>query len=144
LPIYVFSDGAGSRIARKEAFGLGRVRQLLQDSAPGERFDELMHTLETHLGGASAHDDVSILMANIPLLQERKERSQKSGTSRGDVPEPGSWRMSIISSGIELRYLDVIGLVEQIAGQIRAAAKHYSQLYVILTNCSTTRSITAF
>lgn len=132
--LYVFSDGLPeAESPAKEAFGLERIRQLLQGSPPGERFDELMHKLETHLDRASAHDDVSILMANIPLAQEQKERAQKSGTSLGDVPEPGSWRMSIVSSGIELRYLDVIGLVEQIAGQIRAAAKHYSQLYVILT-----------
>ena len=48
-----------------EAFGDVRLEAILQTSLPDELYDNILSALETHLGGAIAHDDLSIVLARF-------------------------------------------------------------------------------
>ena len=58
------SDGlTEAENASGEPFGEARLETLLRTSPPGELMDNMLAALETHLGGAIAHDDLSIVLA---------------------------------------------------------------------------------
>lgn len=58
------SDGlTEAENAAGEPFGEARLEALLRTSPSGELMDNMLAALETHLGGAIAHDDLSIVLA---------------------------------------------------------------------------------
>jgi DNA-binding response OmpR family regulator len=48
-----------------EAFGSARFEHLLCNSPPAQRHDAVRRALDVHLDGASAHDDVSLLIIDL-------------------------------------------------------------------------------
>ena len=58
------SDGlTEAENASGEPFGEARLEALLRTSPPGELMGNMLAALEAHLGGAIAHDDLSIVLA---------------------------------------------------------------------------------
>lgn len=48
-----------------EAFGSPRLEAVLKDALPTQRHDAVRKALDMHLDGASAHDDVSLMVINL-------------------------------------------------------------------------------
>jgi two-component sensor histidine kinase len=131
--LYIFSDGlpeaeSGERVQ----FGRERIKQVLQTTESGGRFDALMSSLEQHLGGHPAHDDVSLALVNISLANAQESIPRNDSGTNDDAASSSHWRIAISLGADELKYLDAITLVSQIVGKIHVAAEHYSPLYVIL------------
>ena len=64
--IILCSDGlTEAENANGQLFGHERLETILQTTPPDRRLDDLLTAFEAHLGGQTAHDDVSILMASI-------------------------------------------------------------------------------
>ncbi len=132
--LFAFSDGLSeARSLEGESFGKERIKQLLQDVNPDRRFDLLMHSLEQHLGGVPAHDDLSLLMVNLSLAKAKKIPMQQFSDSCDIVSSPNNWRVAISLGVEELKYLNVVSMLSQIIDKIHATAEHRSQLYVILS-----------
>lgn len=60
------SDGLiEAQNARGDAFGSQRLEDVLRSCAPAERHDSVRRALAMHLDGASAHDDVSLMVMDL-------------------------------------------------------------------------------
>lgn len=60
------SDGLiEAQNARGEAFGSQRLGDVLRSCAPAQRHDSVRRALAMHLDGASAHDDVSLMVVDL-------------------------------------------------------------------------------
>lgn len=65
--IYLFSDGLiEAEGAQGEAFGFDPLQRLLGAAPHARRFDAVTHALTQHLGGAQAHDDISLVAIDLP------------------------------------------------------------------------------
>ena len=131
--LFLFSDGLlEAESPDGEQFGMERIRQLLRDTKPDCRFETLMRLLERHLGGQPAHDDVSLVMANIAVVNTQVELAKPLRASRDDAISGSYWSIAISLGADELKYLDAVYWVTQMVGKISATSEHYSRLYVIL------------
>lgn len=131
--LFVFSDGlTEAESPHGEKFGRERIVQLLLGTAPEERFGALISSLETHLCGHAALDDVSLAMANLSLAMVPEIPRHHLSTPDADAAS-SYWRMAVSFGGDELRYMDPVPVLMQIVGNTRVAAEHHSALYVILS-----------
>ena len=131
--LYLFSDGLlEAESPDGEQFGMERVKQLLQNTKPDRRFEMLMSSLDHHLRGQPAHDDVSLAVVNISAVNAQAIIYKPVASSRGEVTSSSHWRIEISLGADELKYLDAVYWVTQVVGKITATAEHYSRLYVIL------------
>ena len=132
--LFLFSDGFPEAESPDGLqFGKERIAQLLQATESSRRFDVLMSSLEQHLCGHPAHDDVTLAMASISLANAQEEPAQPLITSHEEAALNSHWRIAISLGVDELKYLDVVPLVAQLVSKINATAEHYSPLYVILS-----------
>lgn len=131
--LFLFSDGLPEAESPDGVqFGKARIEELLCNTDPQYRFDVLLRSLEAHLQGQQAHDDVSLAMASIALQEGEEALSCHLNPPKGE--EIGSqWRMSLTLGQDELKYLDAVPLLIDIVGKIHATAEHRSALYVILS-----------
>lgn len=131
--LFLFSDGLPEAESPEgEQFGRERIEQALCGADPDYRFDVLVRTLERHLQGEAAHDDVSLAMVKIPLADDQDGLACRLNPPT--AAEVGShWRLSFNLGEDELKYLDAVPLLTQIVGKIHGAAGHHAALYVILS-----------
>jgi len=132
--LFMFSDGlTEAHSPDGEQYGNERVEQLLQSTEPDGRFDRLIGSLESHLGGHHAHDDISLAMANISLADKvhAQLKSQPEITEKPDIEK--HWKIKIVLCENELKYLDVVSWLTQIVSEIHATAGHSTKLYMILS-----------
>jgi serine phosphatase RsbU (regulator of sigma subunit) len=62
------SDGlAEAESASGEPFGDERLEAIIRTSKPDELFENILSSLETHLGGGVAHDDLSIVLVHSSI-----------------------------------------------------------------------------
>jgi hypothetical protein len=113
-------------------FGNEHILQLLQSTEPDRRFDVLMNSLDSHLCGLPAHDDISLAMANIIVTNDQEQFTQTDVSSREDGTCGSNWRVAIRLGEEELKHLDAVSFVTQIVSKIAASAEHNFHLYLIL------------
>ncbi len=132
--LFVFSDGlTEARSPAGDPMGTEYVKQLLREANPDRRFDLLMQSLEQHLGGQPAHDDVSVFMAQLSLADAQKIPMQQFSDTCDIVSAAGDWRVAISLGVEELKYLDIASMLAQMADKIQTTATHRSALYEILS-----------
>lgn len=131
--LFVFSDGLlEAESPEGEQFGNERITQLLMNTSPEDRFEALMGSLENHLYGHAALDDISLAMANISPA--KVQEIPKHHLSSPDADAASShWRIAVSLGGNELRYMDPVPLLMQIVSSTHVATEHHSALYVILS-----------
>ena len=67
--LLICSDGLlEAESPEKEAFGEDRLNDALRDTPPVERKDVIRTCISRHLDGATAHDDISLLLLNCPAI----------------------------------------------------------------------------
>lgn len=131
--LFIFSDGFSEAESPEGIqFGQERILQILGRNPPEYRFERLLRSLDKHLNGQGAHDDVSIAMASVSLMQKELEHIHHMSMPN-DEEASSNWRVAISLGGDELKYLDAIPLLTQIVSKIHVTAEHHSALYVILS-----------
>ena len=64
--IYLFSDGlVEAEDLNGKPFGLDSLRRILAAGTGGNRFDSVTRALAHHMGGRTAHDDISLVSVNL-------------------------------------------------------------------------------
>jgi CheY-like chemotaxis protein len=64
--IYLFSDGlVEAEDLNGKPFGLDMLRRILASGTGGNRFDAVTLALARHMGGRTAHDDISLVTVNL-------------------------------------------------------------------------------
>ena len=132
--LFLFSDGlleAESPV--NEQYGKGRLEAVIQYTAPEHRFDKLIHSLDMHLQGRSAHDDVSLVMVNISIQGRPEELSCTLSAPSTKESSHSHWKLSIRMGEDELKYFDAVPSLTEMVSKIHVTAKHHSVLYVILS-----------
>lgn len=131
--LFLFSDGLlEAENGEGEQFGSERISHLLRSTDPDRRFDTMMRSLEQHLCGQHAHDDVSLAMATINVSNDDEIIPQTRNGSIDNAATNSYWRIAISLGKDELKYLDAVSLVTQMVSKITVTSEHYSRLYVIL------------
>ena len=132
--LFLFSDGLQeAESAQGVQFGSDHILQVLQSTEPDHRFEVLMNSLDHHLCGLPAHDDISLAMVNITATHDQEQFIQTDASSRDDVDWGSNWRVAIRLGGNELKHLDAVTFVTQIVNKITASAEHNFHLYLILS-----------
>ncbi|MGH8670830.1 MAG: ATP-binding SpoIIE family protein phosphatase [Burkholderiales bacterium] len=131
--LYLFSDGIPEAENQQgAAFGEERIGQLLSQFPERERFNGLVDALYTHLAGAQAHDDMSLLMLDCrpELLKLTKHESAKPRTAAQTV---SYYKFAMSLSANELRHLDVPPMALELVGRLEAVKPHSAELFVIIS-----------
>ena len=134
----LFSDGlpeAESPLG--EPFGKDRIRRLLQDSAPKDRFENLVSLMESHLAGKRAHDDISLAMVEVPTYRRAEAvpavhfpiQAPIQAIAEGD----GNWKIGISLSAAELKYLNIVPMLTTIIEKIHITSEFAAPLFMILS-----------
>lgn len=132
--LFLLSDGLlEAESPEGEQFGGGRVAQIFQGTEPDFRFDGLMGSLENHLRGHSAHDDIALAVVGLSAVKDQEPTFDHRLKPLKHGASCGHWRIAISLGEEELKYLDAVPLLTQIVGKIHATAEHHSALYVILS-----------
>lgn len=98
---------------------------------PGQRFQNLKSSLEAHLAGRPARDDVSCMLVTVPIERRRQVRfTAPAPQHQGRVAE---WRLDLAYSAPELRYIDVVPAVLGFVSQVEALKPHQGTLFLIVS-----------
>ncbi len=93
------------------------------------RFNRLLQGVESHLGGHSGRDDISVMMVSVPIERRRVVRfTPPTQMYQGAVAE---WRLNLSYSAAELRYLDVVPAMLGLMTQVIALKPHQGALFLI-------------
>lgn len=131
--LFLFSDGLlEAESPEGVQFGNGRILESIKSTEPDHRFDVLMNSLDQHLCGLSAHDDISLAIVNISAKNEQEQFTRTDSSSSDGKASASSWRIAIRLGEEELKHLDVVTFVTQIVNKITAAVEHNFRLYLIL------------
>ena len=129
----MFSDGLMEACSSQgEHFGNARVVEVFAKTAQESRFDALIVELERHLQGQRAHDDISLVVVDIPAEVDIKALPIHPGSPK-TVEKSDDWRIAVSLGANELKYLDVVPLLTQIIAKIHVTREHHSALFLILS-----------
>lgn len=118
-------DPSGQRIERE------RILQLFAATDKDHRLPGLQAMVRQHLAGRPAQDDISCLMAWAPTEQRIVPRADDANAPH--LQHSGEWRFALSYGADELKYLDVVPAMLDIACQVQALTAHKGSLFVILS-----------
>jgi CheY-like chemotaxis protein/anti-sigma regulatory factor (Ser/Thr protein kinase) len=116
-----------------DRFGQDRLVATLAQPAPADRFDAVLAALTAHLRGRPAHDDVSLMFAEIgtegatPQLNAPEEKT---------APPPDStdnWRLRMELTASEIRYYDLAPHLLSLLEKIEDVKPHKTSLFLVLS-----------
>ncbi|MBI5938733.1 MAG: fused response regulator/phosphatase [Betaproteobacteria bacterium] len=119
-------DSEGRRISRE------RILALFSVADRHTHLDGLRSMVRSHLGDRPAHDDVSCVMAWVPVDRRVLPRVDKAQTTAAAL-QGGEWRLALTYSAHDLKYLDVIPGVLDLMHQVQLLQPHKSSLFTILS-----------
>jgi PAS domain S-box-containing protein len=130
----LFSDGfIEARSAQGQPFGMERIIELFGQTSADVRFDTLVGSLNRHLRGRAAHDDISLAIVDIATEFDQNLQSGPSAARLGVVVNNDDWRIALSLGANELKYLDIVPLLTRITKRIHLTRKHNSALFQILS-----------
>ncbi|HNQ04935.1 MAG TPA: fused response regulator/phosphatase [Thiobacillaceae bacterium] len=119
-------DPSGNRL------GQDAVVRLLGMHAGGEaRFEGLRDGVQTHLQAGHGRDDISCMLVHVPI--ERRRRTRWAAPGSASPTGMQDWRMELLYSAQELRYLDVVPGVLACMTQLHPLRPHQSALFVVVS-----------
>lgn len=113
-------------------FGQERFLQLLKLITGKQRFISLVAAVQEHLGNASAHDDISLVMASCPLEEEEVVLPQAI-TRPPHTLNAGHWSLTFGIGAAELRQLDLIPLLLHNLEAMELGKAHSSRLFLVIS-----------
>jgi CheY-like chemotaxis protein len=142
--LVAFSDGLLEATGPSGvAFGHENIAAALLTATAPTRLIELQNRVAAHLNGASAHDDISLLLvdcrhAELPAIGPATGPSSSS-SSLPSSPSPsqpvrvGDWAFALRLGMADLRRLDVVPVLLNLANQFEDARQLGGELFVILS-----------
>jgi hypothetical protein len=128
----MFSDGLlAARDPAGNSFGHQRLADCVVGNAAGRRFDSIVSSLQAHLAGGVAADDISLMLVDCQELP-RRPRLADAGPRPAAPAAGANWRFALRLGGRELAGLDVVPLLLGLAGQVGGVGESTGQLFVIL------------
>ena len=130
---FVYSDGlVEAENAAGETFGDERLASALVAADAADRFDALKVAVTRHVGGAAARDDISVLMVECRWPGESPPAS--AGRVVPDVlSQRASWRSTLRLTAAEIRQVDAVPLLLELAGQFERVRRGSDRLFIILS-----------
>ncbi|RLJ67516.1 ATP-binding SpoIIE family protein phosphatase [Sulfurisoma sediminicola] len=130
---FVYSDGlVEAENAAGETFGDERLAGVLVNAEAADRFDALKTAVTGHVGGAAAHDDISILMVECRWPGEAPPAAV-GRVLPGGLSQHANWRSSLRLTAAEIRQVDAVPLLLSLAGQFEPVRRGSDRLFVILS-----------
>lgn len=144
-----FSDGlleAGSTASRP--FGFADISKVLRAAAVQERMSALKQAVASHVGNHVAHDDISLVLvdcrreisstaqdsgASSNLLQAGTSDERAAIESGAAARHPSNWSFSLRLGATELRQLDVVPVLLNLANQFEDTRSLGGELFVVLS-----------
>lgn len=136
-----FSDGlleAGSHA--DQPFGYAAVADTLSRFAPDKRMASLKQTLATYIETHGVHDDISLVIVDCKRDATHTYPGYGGGTeesttenSTHDNPGNANWAFSLRLGSAELRQLDVVPMLLNLASQFEDTRPLSGELFVILS-----------
>lgn len=109
----------------------GVVRLLGETPGDEDRLARLRRGLRDHIQADSGRDDISCMLVSVPIERRRQVRFSAPGpVSQAAVHE---WRLDLIYSAEELRYIDVVPGVLAFASQVTLIKPHQGSLFMVLS-----------
>ncbi|NWG86477.1 MAG: fused response regulator/phosphatase [Hydrogenophilaceae bacterium] len=119
-------DGDGRRIDR------ARVLDLFAATERDQHLTGLQALVQNHLAGAPALDDISGLLAWIPIERRALPRIDSS-PAKPHLVHSGEWHLAISYWAEELKSLDVVPALLDLICQVQALRPHKGSLFIILS-----------
>lgn len=133
--LYMYSDGlTEAQNAEGEDFGEERLLHILASTASADRFGRLKTTVNDFLGGAAAHDDVSLVAVDCVLeAVVSAPWRERPGSGEGLAQPERQWRVHVGLSVAELKSLDVMPWLMWWMDNIELEQQHRGQVFLILS-----------
>ncbi|MEI7456835.1 MAG: fused response regulator/phosphatase [Nitrosomonadales bacterium] len=137
------SDGA-TEIDMGNGVGLGQAGMLAgtKYSSGGTLFDRVQEVINGHLGGLPPLDDIALIMVDVPLVEPRTPEPvlQRAISSSLEAREAGCghgvehsvWKFSLMLTARQIKHLDVVPFLLNIAGQIEGGRAD-GKLFLVLS-----------
>lgn len=136
------SDGASEiSLGDGQALGQDGILSGAVQSSAGAFFDRVVDVLDGHLGGLPPVDDIALIVVDFPAIeksaplisQERINQSSVAGDGciHGET-EKSLWKFSLLLTEQQLKYLDVVPFLLNIAGQIEGGRAD-GKLFLVLS-----------
>jgi len=109
----------------------GVIGILGQERDSNNRFNHLLHGVESHLQGQPGRDDISCLMVSVPI--DRRRQFRFAAPKLINQSQFAEWRLDLTYNAQELRYIDVIPAVLGLATQVQALKEHQGALFLVLS-----------
>jgi len=107
------------------------VEKLLCSAPPGQRMATLQMALQRHLDGDKNPDDLSCILARVPIERRQDIRPANRPETHG-AKDFSDWRLGLTWGLSELRNLDIVPAVLGFMNQIPSLKAHSGNLYLIL------------
>lgn len=130
--LFLFSDGVlEAENVHGGSLGAERIGELLSKTPPERRFENLLETLKSHLGGKPAHDDASLLVVEVPGTDVPKAADDPSRQRR--ETRTAQWQFQLSLGPSELKTVDAVPLLTHLLTQVGGAGDHTSQIFLVLS-----------
>ncbi|OHC64531.1 MAG: hypothetical protein A2045_12475 [Rhodocyclales bacterium GWA2_65_20] len=130
--LILYSDGViEAENHAGEMFGFDRLAGALVNAPPQDRLESAVGAVSRHMAEHEARDDISIMLVNC--RRESAAEPSSLGQSAAAVSNPGNWRFSLRLGAAEVRKLDVVPLLLELANQFDGARDRSGELFVILS-----------
>jgi CheY-like chemotaxis protein len=109
----------------------GVIGLLRQTPDSNSRFNHLLQGVEAHLQGQPGRDDISCLIASVPI--DRRRQFRFAAPRMINQSQFAEWRLDLSYSAQELRYIDVVPAALSLMTQVQALKEHQGALFLVLS-----------
>jgi two-component system, HptB-dependent secretion and biofilm response regulator len=132
--VIICSDGA-TEAERSDGtpFGRDRLIQALRNRTGEDPFGDLKSSLNAHLGGNIANDDISIV--SVSCVRETTEDVTKGGANDEALgpTADGGWTLKTVLTAEELKYVNAVPLLLGFIQQFQGMQSHSTQIFLVLS-----------
>lgn len=129
----LFSDGmVEAQDAAGREFGVAGVKAALRDTPAARGVEGVIDDLIRHLGGANAHDDVSLLIVD-PSQEHGDIELWPSLIERTDEPVTTDWRFDMSLGPEQIREMDLPPMLMHVLQQLPCVRPHLSSLFLVVS-----------
>jgi DNA-binding response OmpR family regulator len=130
------SDGA-TEISLEEGLELGQngILSCARHSSAGSFFDRVVDVLKGHLGAAQPVDDIALIVVDCPGIEAPRpliSQPENNSLCGHGASETSVWKFSLMLTAHQLKRLDVVPLLLNIAGQLEGARSD-GKLFLVLS-----------
>ena len=133
--IVICSDGLlEARSPDGREYGADRLNQVLRAASPEARFSSVKETIQAHLGGMIAHDDISLIVVHCDSVADStKPRPEARGKRELLTEETSSWKLKVDLGPLQIKSLDILTVLLDWVNLMNMRKAHSGPIFVILS-----------